>query len=323
MITTKTTFVVGAGASEPYGLPLAAELADRARGLSPKSPLVQLLYQKFQIQPVNDWLEDFKKQHISLDKFLQERHGYPGYTEIGKHVIAGLMGVAIQPGAHVDDDSYSSSVVIFRTQHAADDARDWIECLVDVMALGTNSLADFGARNTGVQFVTFNFDTLIEDRIRGLLERRWPAEAGLAADVRARCCPVHHVHGAITAPPSGPPWRELYGVTPGWNEWIAKAAAAIRIVHDTDVDQETILRATAALAGARVQVWLGLHYHQENLNRLGLAGGAANAGKSVFGTAFGVPPGRRGWVSRHITGIELGGPERTCMQFLDDVDWQL
>jgi hypothetical protein len=43
MITTPTTFVVGGGASKPYGLPLGAELYAASQALTPKSSLYQLL----------------------------------------------------------------------------------------------------------------------------------------------------------------------------------------------------------------------------------------------------------------------------------------
>ena len=45
MITTPTTFVIGAGASKDYGLPISSDLRKEAHGLLPQHSVYQLIHE--------------------------------------------------------------------------------------------------------------------------------------------------------------------------------------------------------------------------------------------------------------------------------------
>jgi hypothetical protein len=306
MISTRTTFIIGAGASERYGLPLGFDLLRSARELSPASPLVQLLYTKFGIDEVSEFIADLNSSPVrSLDKFLQDRSNRPRFVEIGKYIIAGLMGLALNRAGERPN------------------AEDWIEEVLHRMAEGVSSLREFEQRNTGIQFVTFNFEMNIEDRVRANLKRRYPHEDGIN-DVAERTCPVHHVHGRLLSPPKGEMWSDLRGPTPSWIQWLDESAAAIRIVHDADVDHYLLSKACGAVTNAKVIVYLGLHYHPENLERLCISGTQnPTLGQSVFGSAYKLSPGECDWVREHVAGIRLGDPADTCLDVLNRFNWRL
>jgi hypothetical protein len=60
MILTPTTFVIGAGASSPYGLPTGMQVKQRACALSQRSDMYQLI------------LKDSSISMDTLDRFLED-----------------------------------------------------------------------------------------------------------------------------------------------------------------------------------------------------------------------------------------------------------
>ena len=64
MITTRTTFVVGAGASNDYGLPTSVELRMEANSLTPHHTAYQLIHRNGLCTPtqLNKVLEDLRSE---------------------------------------------------------------------------------------------------------------------------------------------------------------------------------------------------------------------------------------------------------------------
>lgn len=76
MITTPTTFVIGAGAGCPYGLPASDGLHRAARKLASSDDLYQMLLEITNIDAVdfNSVLEDLRAHPAgSIDAFLESR----------------------------------------------------------------------------------------------------------------------------------------------------------------------------------------------------------------------------------------------------------
>lgn len=313
-ISTPTTFVIGAGASECFGAPLAGELASRAKKLEPKDDLTQLLYHFYGIDAVNTWLGDFRSNQVvkSIDKFLQDRSHLQTYNEIGRSVMVGTLALALQ-----------------RTAMSPEGREDWVDEIVAAMADGTSSLGEFERKNTGAQVVSFNFENFAQWRVVQNLEMRFRrSDRQDYEEVASRTFPVHHVHGLLPPLPVGAPWDDMRGGAASWLEWMPKAAKAIRSVHDTEVDQAVLNKARAAVRDAHVVVWLGLHYHSENLDRLAVRGpvkGATRSGTSqrVIGSAFGLKAGRRDWVKERIAGISLAADDAKCLHVLENYNWRL
>ena len=73
MITRPTTFVVGAGASNDYGLPTSVELRMEANSLTPQHRAYQLIHRNGLCTPaqLNEVLKDLRSQGTkSIDEFL-------------------------------------------------------------------------------------------------------------------------------------------------------------------------------------------------------------------------------------------------------------
>ena len=192
MIGNRTTFVIGAGASKSYGLPTATELNFIAtKLLEPRTSAYQLIVRhvkpQIEVAQLNALLEDLKHHPaLSIDAYLESRQHTPDAVRIGKAVIAALMGQAIEqaPG-HLDVHD------------------DWLGYVIERMREGTATWQRFNEGNANVRFITFNFDTVVEERLAKDIKRIHPSVSDhelIAALNRW----VVHLHGQLPIIPEKP-----------------------------------------------------------------------------------------------------------------------
>ena len=90
MITTQTTFVVGAGASNDYGLPTSVELRMEANSLTPHHTAYQLIHRNGLCTPeqLNEVRDDLRSQGtMSIDEFLFARQHDAVTMKVGRALI--------------------------------------------------------------------------------------------------------------------------------------------------------------------------------------------------------------------------------------------
>ncbi len=92
---------------------------------------------------------------------------------IGKAVTAALMAEAI---AGAEDPLVD---------------KDWLLHIVQRMLDNASTWESFVENNAQVRFITFNFDTFIEDRLARLFHDSFPSQYDGTA---AKVCPVTHVY---------------------------------------------------------------------------------------------------------------------------------
>src|SRR4051812_27804022 len=105
VIGPNTTFIVGAGASNAYGLPVASKVCDVAKGLSSKSAVYCLVSAAIgDDAPLNQVLEDLKAHKAaSIDRFLEHRQHH-SQTVDGKMLIAAILGTSmVNAKSHPND----------------------------------------------------------------------------------------------------------------------------------------------------------------------------------------------------------------------------
>jgi hypothetical protein len=312
VISTPTTFVIGAGASKGLlDLPTATDLRAEALALRPESLTFQLLL-NLAGQPTPEWpgidlasletvLDDLRDHPApSIDAYLESRQPDARTMQIGRTLIALLLGLAI---------------VKART-HSTAPAEDWLGYVIERMRRGAATPAEFAAGNAGVKFVTFNFDSVIEDRLSNAVRAiyRYPAGQDLTAALDV--CQVTHVHGRIPPPPEVPIGPSVSNLHPEWRAWPTEAAKRVNVVLDT-IDVGLLHTARETVRGAHVLCFLGFSYDRGNLERLDVATAVQQARKpEVFGSAFGLTPGEKTWVHARMPGIELGHSGMGCRETL-------
>ena len=253
MITRKTVFVLGAGASKPYGFPTGGELRDialqRMRWEVGGRWTKHLSELGFKQPKVAAFVEAFRESpQSSLDLFVEHR---PTDVRLAKAAIA----LALIPCENPD------SVFPQPTQESADFLGDnWYRHIWEKMA--TVPFDEFGENQ--VSFVTFNYDRSLEHFFRTGLKNAY--EKTLAeADAVLKDIPIVHVHGRLGALDAKTGRR----FSPERSrENLEIAMNGIVIMSNATHDSEAFQKAREELAAAEQIFFLGFHYHQSNMNRL-------------------------------------------------------
>lgn len=306
MISAPTTFIVGAGASVPYGMLVGSTLLKLARKAE-NSPIRGLLYGSEEAKGGNDaFFAEVRNQVAdSIDEVLEVRRDFAALVHAGKVVIAALMAQSLL------------------RRPTGDIERDWLRYIILRMRAGALSWEEFLGANARVRFLTFNFDTFIEDRLSATLASIYGVER---SQVRS-AFPVMHVHGVLPELPvtGGRDSFEdprLPGIPSGiWMRWVESAANSIKLVSD-EVDQDLLETARETIKQSRVVCFLGFGFHATNVQRLALQKVLKDDSfQHVYGSAHGLKEGERTRIKRELNGrIDLGGEKDDCLEVLRNKD---
>jgi len=313
MITPKTTFIVGGGASEPYELPIASSICRDARGLQPLSVIYQLVSAALDghTRLLDEMLEDFREHPTSsIDAYLEYRQQEPDTMRVGKLLIAALMGQALAVRNNLTTQAYEG---------------DWIRHVISHMSRGAARAAGFAKAAQKVEFVTFNFDSLIEERSAQLLRSIYKRHDGI--EEATRSIHVTHVHGQIPDPPPPPmqiPIRSggatvNQATDPKWVEWLKKAAPEIRVVMD-DIDDALLRKVKDTIDASKIVCFLGFSYDKGNLAKLGFPKQQKRS-IEVFGSAFDLTKEQRSHAQARIgplTPLSLADSDEKCLNVLQN-----
>lgn len=318
MITAPTVFILGAGASEPYGLPVGLDLKRQIiwnlaldLSLDGENKRRELVEAGAALRDITSLAEDLPAAGLpSVDAFLERREDL---IDVGKMAIA----QALVPAE--DEDRLIMLDVIAEFMNPSSDppeddrsARDWYSYLWREMD------APFGLLDkNAVSFITFNYDRSLERFLYGAI---WAAHnhfrtfeecAAVVAQFN-----IVHVHGSL----GRLPWQPGDAVARPYGgdltaHTIQKAAASIQIVSETDAETAEFKQARNLIAAAERVVFLGFGYFRDNLDKLHIPrvyrGGPAPA--LVLGSAYGFESGERNRVS-----LALGVPRDRLGERGDD-----
>lgn len=253
MITTPTVFILGAGASAPYGFPVGAKLVEKIKSFFHKDALNirnELIYAGVADDEkiIDRFTENIRYlQDNSIDLFLS-RHSE--FVDIGKYLITKAI-------ADYEDPTKLSE--------------DWYKLL-------WNSLAGFGVSkenflNNQVRFITFNYDRSLEYYLNFAFKNSFSLTSSIEAHEYSGKIKILHVHGKVgylpwESKPTQNPIRDYvnkYSVAD-----ILNSMQSIKVISESlDYTQEFIL-ARDYIEDAQRVVILGLGNNSENFRRLGL-----------------------------------------------------
>jgi hypothetical protein len=308
MINKAITFVVGAGASHPYGLPLGKDLYRQARLVHEDWQVRALLTRCMGEENLRDLILDLRAHPAeSIDAFLETRQDRREVMSRGKMLIAALMCRAIAKAGQPERHSET----------------DWLGYIIEKMRKGCPTWADFRDGNKRVRFVTFNFDEFIEDRLHGAIQAIYRG-SDVDRDKVRESFPVIHVHGALSTGLARNAWRLQYewDVEQPLIDWVIEASGHINIALEQIPPQmsiqfqEPVLRCDALC-------FLGFAYDRVNLDKLGFTPRHVTSPKGigmVCGSAYGMLDGERAPVYRYFDTITLAGETQDCREVLRDFD---
>ncbi len=253
MIRLPTVFVIGAGASKPYGFPLGPELRNRVIDATRGMPARDKFYRSGDVGKVLATLDIRENYHefqralvtsgyMSVDQFLEKN---TGYTAIGTLAIALALVPCEQPAK------------LFPPGAPPND--HWYEVLVEMLEVGDPKYL----RNR-VTFVTYNYDRSLEAYLWNVIRNRL---RGARRDMLARHLkhtPILHLHGQLGT---------LESMPYGWGQKmlagdIQAAAKGIKVIHQVSPRTAAFVAARKALLAAQRIYFLGFGYNQTNLTRL-------------------------------------------------------
>lgn len=323
MIKRPTVFVLGAGASQPYGFPLGSTLSEQVQRaiLDERSMFAQDLCSAgtppdfIKLADVRRFAAELQASgRYSIDEFLPHQ---PGYRQIAKSAIAQTL-IPHETDARLD----------YKTKHRnwSQEERDgrWYRYFFNQLLIS----AGRGPRafiTNRVTFVTFNFDRSFERALFLFLRANSTSLSDADAIEQMRQIPIFHLHGQLgyptwlgsaAAPDTG---TRPYDAAFSSAAWVRACAQQIRIVDEEVTDNPQLPCALTALEEAERVVFLGFSYHPLNLSKLRIE---QLKGKRVLGTAYGIPSGRQSAIIRTFTetGIDLHLLDHDVLTFLENTD---
>lgn len=254
MITKRTVFVLGAGASIPYGFPSGADLrqmiCDQAG--NPESALAQALIQGFGADPSS--LAEFgtafrRSQSPSIDAFLAYREDF---SELGKLCMAFF--IARQERA---DGIY-----------ACVRGEDWYHALWGAMIDGVEGYSRLASDNQ-VRFVSFNYDRSLEFMLHEAAKNTFRLNDDEAAEA-CRRIQIRHVYGSLGpfGPGGGVEGRPYSPAVTG--PMLRLAANGLRVIPEARHEDPVFLEARKWFEWAEQICFLGFGFDPLNMQRLGL-----------------------------------------------------
>lgn len=271
MIHARTVFVLGAGASIPYGFPTGAQLkAVICRDAAGPDTMLYSLMRGcgFSEAELGDFCSALALSGLpSVDSFLELRQEY---MEIGKVAIAAAL-IPLEAPERLADSS---------------GGKDWYGYLYDHLR---GRPAEF--QHNLVSFLTFNYDRSLE----AYLFQAFRFSYGLKDEQVAQTLgflPIVHLYGRL-----GPlPWQDKTGRPYGSQvtaEVARSCAKGIRIIREAaSPPVPRMSDAFRLLKDAEVICFLGFGYSPQNLARLFLVE-AHQEEQEIFGSAYGLKPAER------------------------------
>lgn len=245
MIKTPTVFVLGAGASIPYGFPSGAELRVELCGIERYQGYEEIMLENFSPAHIREFANNFLRSSVnSIDSFLARR---PEYVEVGKLAIAMQLCVRENPSKFENpmlEDNWYSAI--------------WNALIEDV-----NSLDKLKGNN--VKVITFNYDRSLEYFLFSAIKHTFGASDGEAYSA-LKSIPILHFYGSLGDFGVG---GRPYQVT---NDQVALSVAAkgIKIIPEARDDEPNFQTAQDWLFSTCRICILGFSFDRLNVNRLGL-----------------------------------------------------
>lgn len=247
MIDKDTVFILGAGASMPYGYPSGSGLRkvifDRLGSSSVIKKMEGLGFNEGEISKFRQGLKFSATS--SVDSFIEHRQAF---IYIGKITMANVL-IPIE-----NENSLFT-----------EGADKWYPYLFENLI--ANSFDTFD--NNKVSFITFNYDRSLEHFFFTALKNRYGKTDDECAS-KLKNIPILHLHGKLNDLPwessSGRPYNGLISS----DDILEEAADEIRIIHEDIKDDSLFKKAHNYIESADNIFFLGFGYHRLNMDRLNL-----------------------------------------------------
>lgn len=305
MITKNTLFILGAGASAPFGYPTGQKLREiilKNLSYPPHSENTKRydLFNElgFNEKKISKFIEAFLKSTLySIDAFLEKR---PEFLEMGKVAIAD----ALIP-YEIENRLFSIN-------------GDWYGYLFN--RLVPKCAFEIFAENK-ISFVTFNYDRSLEHYLFSSLLYTYGKSPEEVIAVMNKI-KIIHMYGQLDYLPwqkeNGQPYDARRGQRAGH---LKSSAEAIRIVHeDVDINRNEVFKeAHKLIKDAKNVYFLGFGYYEMNLDRLKIKDFIYD--RNIRGTSLELELSKKQDVDSYFSGpgrVCIRRRDINCMEFLQE-----
>lgn len=287
MIKNKTVFVLGAGASIPYGFPSGLQLKDDIYHML-KNPggmlhevLAELGQKKREVESFNNDLA--RSPDYSVDAFLEHR---PDYLDIGKTAIAAAL--LPQETTHRLFEAW----IMKRRNKDDGSEKNWYQYLFHQL----DTTFDNFDKNQ-IAFITFNYDRSLEQYLYTSLRSKYKKKSEDECAEKINQIPIIHIYGTLGYLPwqkkdeAGIPYDSITLGIIIIKRHIKQAVKSIKIIHEESPKTEEFRQAHELLRQARRIYFLGFGFNDINVKRLVPEDVRKKA--ILRGTAYGLSPHQR------------------------------
>ena len=294
MITDKTVFILGAGASKPYGFPTAAEL--RRNIIYKFSDMFKRSLADHNAIDLSkiDLRKDFEKlistfrysSTKSIDLFLSRNKQF---YEIGKRIITYLIANFEINSKFREDIEYPQF--------------DWYMYLYDLLTDKISKTENLEAlfKQNKVSFITFNYDRSLEHFLYQSLFNSFITERDKIKSLM-KIIKITHVYGKIAYLP----WEDEYPLleygSPDFFGQLEDFEKNIHIIFEERKDN--IDQAKQLISDAQKIFFLGFGYADENLQALDF-NRLIHQGSKIYGTGLGLTESERRKIESKLRGKKL------------------
>lgn len=272
MKTKTLLFILGAGASAPYGFPSGAALVRRILDENLMETFGDISFDlDIYDSEFGAFQEDLSLSDLqSVDAFLENN---PKYIKLGKLIIAYFIA------------QFESTEFLY----APGREDNWYQYLVDKM-LRNYPFPEIEKNNIG--FITYNYDRSLEFYLFNALKRSNQTISEEDCIQRMSKFPIVHLHGSLGAPQySGKGSGKPYVVDSSPNQ-LRRSANDIHIISEEISKYAEFTQAHQMIAKADRVIFLGFGYHPINVRRLQFDE-HLKAEADLWGTAYGYTESER------------------------------
>lgn len=310
MISENSIFVLGAGASEPYGYPCGRELCRRiCVNLENELKARSSYFLKYGFSKEN--IIEFRNtlgrnMGLSIDIFLQNNR--KKFMEIGKFAIA-------QELIRYEDED----------KLFAFEEKNWYLHLSDYLIQNCESHNAF--QRNRIAFITFNYDRSLEHYLFRGLEKQYEDanDEDIARIVNQ--IPILHIYGRLDYLP----WQR--GAKDGGRDYssaildekeLRKSVGELNIVCEGIREKRNNDVIERLFADAKFIYFIGFAYDMQNLHRLNIPSAKKRGLHSIYGSAYKIGLAKRHTIEKYFmerltSPITLGSSEEDAIKFFERV----
>jgi hypothetical protein len=305
--TSKTVFIVGAGASKEAGLPIGSELKksiakaldirfDRARGMVSgdhhvfealrlavaQDPTPDRLLQSF--QQAGWHIRDAMPQAISIDNFIDTRSHDKQIELCGKLAIVRTILEAESKSALFVEGIRGNGKLKFEKLEST-----WFNSFFQRLTENCKS-ADLAKRLSSIVLVIFNYDRCIEHYLYYALQNYYSMSASDVGSL-LQSLKSYHPYGTVGSLPWLSPGNAIeFGDTPNSPQLLMLARQIKTFTEGTDESASDVTAIRSHMKVSHRLVFLGFAFDSLNLELLlpNASSTSPPTGRRVFATAHGI-----------------------------------